>query len=163
MSSRVSGVVSSNSSPQVQAVVQWLTALAESDFATFDTLLTDDYVSTLLPRTLNTPDRTKEVYLGSLKTALRAFTDFKFEVHEVIEGENAVAIHVSSNAKTTTGHPYTNEYTMFFRLKKNADGKIQITGVKEFVDSLYSAGFFPAENERQKAAGTGVVLGGRTQ
>ncbi|KAI0081028.1 hypothetical protein K474DRAFT_1704304 [Panus rudis PR-1116 ss-1] len=158
MSPKVTGVVSSSSSPQVQAAVQWLTALAESDFATFDTLLTDDYVHTLIPRTLKAPDRSKKEYLDYLKIVLKAFTDFKFEVHEVIESETGVAIHASSSAGTTTGHSYTNEYTMFFRLKKNADGKIQITGVKEFVDSLYSAGFFPAESERQKAAGSGIVL-----
>ncbi|KAI0081026.1 hypothetical protein K474DRAFT_1704302 [Panus rudis PR-1116 ss-1] len=153
MSSRVTDVVSSNSSPQVQAAVQWLTAHAESDFATFETLLTDDYVHSLIPRTLNTPVRNKEEHKSFLKAALKTVKDFKFEVHEVIEGENAVAIHVSSSAQTITGYPYTNEYTMLFRLRKNADGKIQITGVKEFVDSLYTTNFFPAERERQKAAG----------
>jgi ketosteroid isomerase-like protein len=59
------------------------------------------------------------------------------EIHDAEAGMSV--IHASSDAMTSVG-PYSNEYSLFFHFTK--DGK-KIKKIDEFVDSKYTAEFFP--------------------
>jgi ketosteroid isomerase-like protein len=65
-------------------------------------------------------------------------------VHQMVHDAEAgvSVIHAASSAMTSVG-PYENEYSLFFYYTE--DGK-KIKKIDEFVDSKYTAGFFPKLN-----------------
>ncbi|CAL1717471.1 unnamed protein product [Somion occarium] len=156
MASRITGALPSNPSAQVQAVIDWMFAMCEGDWDKLESVLTEDFEATILPKSLNFPVRNKAAWIQYNKDAFPIFTDFKFHIVEIVEGVNAVAVHGCSNATTSTGHPYRNEYSLFLHLTRQSDGRYRLKQEKEFIDSQYIVEFFSAEKKRQEAAGNTV-------
>ncbi|CAL1717448.1 unnamed protein product [Somion occarium] len=157
MSSPVTGAIPANPSPEVKLIIAWMTALCDGDFDKLATLVTEDFVHYVHPSSLGFPKRNKTEWLQFNKDGFDIFKNFKITVHEIVEGQSAVVVHASSNATTSTGYPYANEYSLFFHLTAETDGSYTIDQLKEFMDSQYAVEFFLAEKKRQEAAGNKVV------
>ncbi|KAK7682590.1 hypothetical protein QCA50_014390 [Cerrena zonata] len=153
MSSRVSGSIPSNPTPQLQVVLDYLTAVCEGDFSKMTTFLTDDFMHHVHPRSLGIPSSDKAAWTQFNVNIYPFFEGFKLQIYEIVEGGNTVSLHASSSSTTTSGAHYNNEYALFFELVAAAEGSLQIRRQKEFVNSKYASEFFLAEKARQEAAG----------
>ncbi|KAK7692439.1 hypothetical protein QCA50_004064 [Cerrena zonata] len=157
-SSTLSGAIPSQPSPQIQVVIDFLASFGRKDFETIASLASDDYVHYVLPKTLGIPPSEKTPWLKSTQEMLGIFNnDFKLDIEEIVEGQNAVIIHAESSATTTTGAKYNNEYVIIFELKTDTEGAVKIKRAKEFVNSKFTAEFFAAERARQAARNKDAV------
>ncbi|KAI0070528.1 hypothetical protein K474DRAFT_1679666 [Panus rudis PR-1116 ss-1] len=155
MSANVRGAIPPELSPQTQTIIRWLTALSEVDVKTLDEILAPEFEVQILPASVKKPSMKREAWLESFQQVRKdIIVELKFDVHEIIEGQGSVAVHLTTDGKSATGSSYTHNMIQLFRLKDEG-GKIQITSFIEFMDSLYVSGFFAAEAERQKPEATG--------
>ncbi|KAI0073652.1 hypothetical protein K474DRAFT_1666367 [Panus rudis PR-1116 ss-1] len=153
MSAKLRGAIPTHPSAQVQTVLRWLEALSDGDIETLNELLAPEFESRMGPESVKKPANSKEASLEFLKALNKQlFTEMSFDIHEIIEGEGRVVVHLTTDGKTITNHPYKHKLIQIHHLKSEG-GKLQITSVFEFMDSLYVAGAFAAEKERQTAIG----------
>lgn len=110
--------------------------------ASFDkafALVSDDFEIEVLPKTLGMPKMGLARYRKWLEPMVAdMFSDFSITVVAATAQDDRVVVEATSSATPTDGRFYGQEY--FIAFKFNADG--QITHVKEFVDSLFSARFY---------------------
>ncbi|KAI0081033.1 hypothetical protein K474DRAFT_1704310 [Panus rudis PR-1116 ss-1] len=150
----VSGKIPASPSPVVETCLSWLSAITQADVDTINSLLHEDFVCEVLPPSVGIPVRNKKEWVGFIGGGFHKFFDFRFNILQIVAGEDSVVAYATSTAKTVTGGDYSNVYAFFWDLTKDENGQFKITHVKEFMDSLYAASFFAAENERAEATGT---------
>ena len=108
-------------------------------------LVSEDFEIEVLPSTVNMPKLKLPRYRKWLEPMVAdLFTDFTMQVLETTAQDNRVVIEATSSAKTKDGRPYGMEYRISFKF--NDQGKITL--VKEYVDSLFTAGFYGLIQEK---------------
>jgi ketosteroid isomerase-like protein len=116
--------------------------------ASFDqafALVSEDFEIEVLPGTVNMPKMKLPRYRKWLEPMVAGlFTDFSMKVLETTAQDDRVTIEATSSAKTKDGRPYGMEYRISFKF--NPQG--QITLVKEYVDSLFTARFYGLIQEK---------------
>jgi ketosteroid isomerase-like protein len=116
--------------------------------ASFDkafALVSDDYEVEVLPSSVQMPKMKLPRYRKWLEPMVAdMFTDFTMKVLETTAQDNRVAIEATSSAKTKDGRPYGMEYRISFKF----NDKGQITHMKEYVDSLFTARFYGLIQEK---------------
>ena len=103
---------------------------------------TPDCTQQVLPARLERPPLTNAEYREYFTTSVMPyFKGFVVEVLDAIEDPAAhkVALHARSRAETVVGN-YANEYVLIMH---TTEDDTQVHSIKEFVDSGYSAEFFP--------------------
>ncbi|KAJ7723679.1 hypothetical protein B0H16DRAFT_1598241 [Mycena metata] len=130
---------------QLENAHAFLKHLNAMDWVSLGDLLAPEFKHQCFPATVVVPDgrqtRSKEEYIeGILQGGLtNYFKTFRFsEPMDVIHGSNKVAFHVKSVGVFKSGDSYENEYMLTFHF----DGE-KVVRLNEFVDSKYTAGFFP--------------------
>ncbi|CAL1703176.1 unnamed protein product [Somion occarium] len=142
-----------NPSAQLQVVLKWVGGMAKADFATLESVISDDFIQEAYPVNLGIPTLTsKSAFIDHLKQILPVFSNFKAKINEVIDAPGKVVIHANATADTSINFDYVAEYIMIFTVAEQG-GKLVLTKVKEFTDSKFTAGFIGA---LQKAAGGGA-------
>ena len=137
-----------------QAAIQYLHHIVDASGKmgkpSFDkafAMVSDDFEVEVLPTSIMIPPMKLEPYRKWLEPMVEEmFSDFSMKVLETTAQDNRVVVEAQSTAKTKDGRDYGMEYrlTIIF----NDDG--QITKVKEYVDSLYSARFYGLIEEVKK-------------
>jgi ketosteroid isomerase-like protein len=116
--------------------------------ASFDkafAMVSDDYEVEVLPSSVQMPKMKLPRYRKWLEPMVaEMFTDFTMKVLETTAQDNRVAIEATSSAKTKDGRPYGMEYRISFKFTD----KGQITHMKEYVDSLFTARFYGLIQEK---------------
>jgi ketosteroid isomerase-like protein len=108
-------------------------------------LVSEDFEIKVLPNTVNMPKMKLPSYRKWLEPMVAGlFTDFSMQVLETTAQDDRVMIEANSSAKTKDGRPYGTEYRISFKF--NPQG--QITLVKEYVDSLFTARFYGLIQEK---------------
>jgi ketosteroid isomerase-like protein len=108
-------------------------------------LVSEDFEIEVLPSSVKMPKLKLSRYRKWLEPMVAdLFTDFTMEVLETTAQDNRVVIEASSSAKTKDGRPYGMEYRISFKF--NDQG--QITLVREYVDSLFTARFYGLIQEK---------------
>lgn len=108
-------------------------------------LVSDDFEVDVLPSSVKMPKMQLPRYRKWLEPMVaELFTDFTMKVLETTAQANRVAIEATSSAKTKDGRPYGMEYRISFKF----NDKGQITNVKEYVDSLFTARFYGLIQEK---------------
>ncbi|KAF9558104.1 hypothetical protein CPC08DRAFT_639403 [Agrocybe pediades] len=108
----------------------------------------------ILPGSLNRPVLNKRQYRDYLNGVLPLFRICKMDLHEIIEVQERMTVHMTVRGRGTSGASYANETTQIIHWKlpppssdPHALPKIRL--MKEFVDSLFASTFF--SNERALA------------
>ena len=108
-------------------------------------MVAEDFEIEVLPSTIKMPKLRLAKYRKWLEPMVDGlFSDFVMEVIETTAQENRVVVEARSSAKTKDGRPYGMEYRISFKFNE----KGQITRVKEFVDSLFTARFYGLIQEK---------------
>lgn len=135
-----------------QTAIQYLQHIVDGSGkygkASFDkafALVSDDYEVEVLPSSVQMPKMKLPRYRKWLEPMVAdLFTDFSMKVLETTAQDNRVAIEATSSAKTKDGRPYGMEYRISFKF----NDKGQITHMKEYVDSLFTARFYGLIQEK---------------
>jgi ketosteroid isomerase-like protein len=135
-----------------QTAIQYLQHIVDGSGkygkASFDkafALVSDDFEIEVLPGSVQMPKMKLARYRKWLEPMVAdLFDDFTMKILETTTQDNRVAIEATSSAKTKDGRPYGMEYRMSFTF--NDQG--QITLVKEYVDSLFTARFYGLIQEK---------------
>lgn len=115
MSSSVFGAIPAKKSPQLQLVLDFLNAFSDKDFDKLYSLITDDYVHSVVPKDLGAPPVTRTEWIPRIKELLGIFNEFKvsneelwqfllktlisvlqFEILEIVESQSVLTVHVCS-------------------------------------------------------------------
>ncbi|MBN1664607.1 MAG: nuclear transport factor 2 family protein [Deltaproteobacteria bacterium] len=116
--------------------------------ASFDkafALVSDDFEIEVLPSTVQMPKMQLARYRKWLEPMVAGlFDDFTMKILETTAQDNRVAIEATSSSKTKDGRPYGMEYRISFMFNDRG----QITRVKEYVDSLFTARFYGLIQEK---------------
>ena len=116
--------------------------------ASFDqafALVSEDFEIEVLPRTVNMPKMKLPRYRKWLEPMVAGlFTDFSMQVLETTAQDDRVTIEATSSARTKDSRPYGMEYRISFKFNPRG----QITLVKEYVDSLFTARFYGLIQEK---------------
>ncbi|KAI0048450.1 hypothetical protein FA95DRAFT_1678280 [Auriscalpium vulgare] len=124
-------------------VHKWYEAIADFDADALGALFTEDYVSSMLPKSLGVPDKGKQAGLDLVKGTASIFEGgkpTKVEVYRFAENAEQVWAHTRLTAKTVTGLTYDAESIYIFTLEKvEKDPKIK--KIAEFADSAYLVKF----------------------
>jgi ketosteroid isomerase-like protein len=137
-------------STQLQNALAFITHMDNRDYPAMAATMSPKFTHRFLPVSLGgfgMPVRSKEQFLQHVKDLESVFEQFNFQPPlEVIEGKDVVILHLTTDGKTKTGKPYTNEYMFTFRFEPDSKGK-QIISVKEFMDSQYVQIMLAGEKE----------------
>ncbi|KAK7024845.1 hypothetical protein R3P38DRAFT_2951431 [Favolaschia claudopus] len=137
--------MSDTAQKQLQNAHTFLSLLSALDFAAMAELMAPDFKHEFCPASLPAPGgktiRNKEETLEFFKHAWEAVFEYiKFlPPMDIIQGNDAVVLHVKSDGMSKSGLKYDNEYMLTFRF----DGE-KIVGLKEFADSKYVTDYFAA-------------------
>ncbi|KAI0433354.1 hypothetical protein F5Y09DRAFT_299206 [Xylaria sp. FL1042] len=116
---------------------------------------TEDCIQQILPKSLGRPAMDNAMYKAYFTSIMPHFQNFTVTINDTMEDaqENKVVFWARSEASTEIG-PYSNEYVLIMYMNEAGD---KITKFLEFVDSSYSAAFFPKLREHlaQKASTEG--------
>ena len=80
MSSPLSGALPAEPSAQLQTAIDFLTLFCNKDLEKLSTLLTDDYIHYLLPKSLGSPPCGKVAWVKQMQEALRTVDHFKVQL-----------------------------------------------------------------------------------
>ena len=80
MSSPLSGVLPAQPSAQLQTAIDFLTLFCYKDLEKLSTLLTDDYIHYLLPKSLGSAPCGKVAWVKQMQEALRTVDGFKVQL-----------------------------------------------------------------------------------
>ena len=80
MSSPLSGALPAEPSTQLQTAIDFLTLFCNKDLEKLSTLLTDDYIHYLLPKSLGSPPCGKVAWVKRMQEALRTVDHFKVQL-----------------------------------------------------------------------------------
>jgi len=142
-----------STSPNVRAVLSYVSALEEWDIEKIMAHFDEGLEHQILPTTLGRPIRNKTQYREWFVRLMPLFRKWRLNIHELVEAGDTIVFHASSEGETTTGAPYRNQYAVIMHLmppSASSSGELpHIVHVKEFVDSLYTVQFFEEERERQ--------------
>ena len=118
--------------------------------ASFDkafALVSSDFEIEVLPETVLMPPMKLERYRKWLEPMVESmFSDFQMKVLETTAQDDRVVVDAQSKAKAKDGRDYGMEYRISFRF----NDKGEITKVKEYVDSLFTARFYGLIEEVKK-------------
>ncbi|TCD64007.1 hypothetical protein EIP91_004675 [Steccherinum ochraceum] len=141
-----------NPSPQLQALIRWLDAIATENVQDLEDSMSDEFYHQVYPLSLGRSQRNKAEFLAYQQSQLmRIFKNVEFVLDEAVQNSDTVCMRGSSTATSATGHPYANEYAVFAGVTKQPDGRYRVQYVKEFVDSKASIDFFTSEKKRQES------------
>lgn len=77
MSSSVFGAIPEKRTPQLQVVLDLLIGFCHKEFDKVSTLITDDYVHSIFPKSLGIPPSDKASWIQQLRENLPIYNDFK--------------------------------------------------------------------------------------
>ncbi|KAI0070147.1 AOX-domain-containing protein [Panus rudis PR-1116 ss-1] len=130
------GAIPTNPSPQVQTVLRWIKGICDADLQTLEELLAPEFEVRFGPESVKRPPSSKEGFLEFLKGLTKQMVPgMKVEIHEIIESDGRVVVHLTTDGMLITNQPYTHNMIHTYRLK-NEGGKLLFTSIFEFLDSL---------------------------
>ncbi|TCD64009.1 hypothetical protein EIP91_004677 [Steccherinum ochraceum] len=136
---------------QLQAFLRWADAMTvKQDPVALAASVTEDFQYQSLPKSTGLPARDKASFVEYASSLMAMMSDFKSDIHEVIETDDTITVHASGQATSITGALYANEYIIIVHVAKQADGEYKLSSMKEFVDSKGMTEFMAAETKRQQ-------------
>jgi len=137
-------------SPRAIVALAWINGFNNRNLEAIGDLLSDKtYTHEWFPKSMGIPSLGKADWLSHGGSAMKLFKEWKVELIELIDAGEKIVLHVRSDGLSTTGAKYKNEYIFTLSFDETESGELKICYVKEFVDSIVSKEFFPAEMERQ--------------
>ncbi|TCD70556.1 hypothetical protein EIP91_002902 [Steccherinum ochraceum] len=153
-----------NPSPQLRAVLTWVDAVTTShDADKLAAVLTDDYTHYALPKSQGFPPYDKPSLVGFAQQVLmKMFLEYNTIVHEVIETQDKVVLHMTSTGHSSTNATFTSEVIIIAHVVPQEDGEYKIKTHSEFADTECMKNFFFEEMKRQEAAKTAASAAEKT-
>ncbi|MBU4319345.1 MAG: hypothetical protein KKF30_18960 [Proteobacteria bacterium] len=131
----------------LQHIVDGSGAKGKPSFDQAFALVSKDFEIEVLPVTVMMPPMKLERYRKWLEPMVGdMFSDFTMKVLETTAQDDRVVVEAQSKAKTKDGRDYGMEYRISFIF----NDKGEITKVKEYVDSLFTARFYGLIEEVKK-------------
>ncbi|KIY63574.1 hypothetical protein CYLTODRAFT_426004 [Cylindrobasidium torrendii FP15055 ss-10] len=132
-------------------VLNFLAHLERLDTGSLQMYMHPSFEHWYLPKSLNRPrlnGKQYEEYWGYL---CKVYETFAIEIHSVIEAAEAIVVHLTIIADSTTGAHLIGENTMTFRFAQDDWGLPQFITMEQFVDSAKVLEFFKEHSDREKA------------
>ncbi|KAJ7275650.1 hypothetical protein C8J57DRAFT_1311326 [Mycena rebaudengoi] len=120
----------------------YLARLSAGDVAGLETIMTEDFTWSFLPKSLGIPVRTKPQFVTQLKALGAIFASLKLRIVEseaVVQSADAVVMHLIGEGETAKGVPFHSEYVWTVRCEG-----AKVRSVTEFSDSKYMHALFEA-------------------
>ncbi|KAH7103747.1 hypothetical protein BKA62DRAFT_828453 [Auriculariales sp. MPI-PUGE-AT-0066] len=131
-------LASSSPSPQVQLFRELTTAFEVNDIVALNATLADDLVWTMLPKSLELPQRDKTEFLDFFRDFRGQFATFQFPANLTAEQPGRVVHFTEPSGTTIDGREYHNQIINTVDIEF-FNGQPKIVAMQEFVDSLYTS------------------------
>ncbi|KAH9485738.1 hypothetical protein JR316_0002653 [Psilocybe cubensis] len=148
-------VAPSSPSPNLRAFLAYVKAAEAWDVDRTMEFFDDALEHRILPQSLGRPVLNKRQYGEYLRALRPFFKTYQVTIHEVIEADNKMTAHASSNGVSVSGVPYANEHVLVIHYapvseSAGPDALPKMRLVKEYVDSSFSLTFFAQERAKAK-------------
>ena len=81
--STLSKTTSEGKSPQIQVVLALFAAFSSKDYAQLSSLLSEDYIHYVLPKSLVYPTRNKTEWITYVEEVMKMFENFKVSLYHI--------------------------------------------------------------------------------
>ncbi|KAH7103272.1 hypothetical protein BKA62DRAFT_769076 [Auriculariales sp. MPI-PUGE-AT-0066] len=130
----------SETSPQLQAYLTFLGAYTNKDYDAMAAQLTEDFIYTPMPKSLNQPQRNKTEFIAYSKGFRDQFVSTSGGIVQTTEQPGRVVLYIEGSGVTTNNRTFDNQYMVTAEIE-SVDGELKVATLHEFYDSLYLSQF----------------------
>ncbi|KAF9785444.1 hypothetical protein BJ322DRAFT_831107 [Thelephora terrestris] len=122
-------------SPQAKLMHEWHEAFERKDIDLLRKPLHDDVRFATYPRSLNTPEQTRDEWCSQTAETIGLWTHMNRTVHSITEAPGKVILHYSGTLGTVMGVDLFREAIVIATIVAGDDGSLKIEKIEELIDS----------------------------